>query len=601
MNAKQNYTGRSERYARELQKLQPLFRLTAPFRLLTFVATIILLLFFIKSKMDPVFLYAAAATLSLFILGVIWDLYLVTRQKDLQTRLQINRDELRCLEHDFVHLDPGSELSSLQPELAGDFDLFGRGSLFQYLNRCVSAEGRQRFARELVSGSRDSTHILRRQSAIAELAALPAYLENFRTYGLLAKAETNEVERLRRWLNQAPSPSTVRHRMAQVWPLVIGAWIVATALGHIPGNFLFLPVLLALGLVGSRLTQTNKLHQQLSKNAQTLQKYARLIRLVEEQAFSAPHLQALQSAFKQEEQNASTHLQRLFKLLDRFDYRGNLMVGLLLNTLLLFDFRMVHALERWKTQHREQLPKWLDTLARLDALNSYAIFAYNQAQQVCYPQPEASDFIFDGKDLKHPLLPYQQAVGNDLQFEGRPKVLTITGANMAGKSTFLRTLAVNLLLAMNGAPVCARSLRFHPCDLRSSINIRDSLAQHESYFYAELKRLQSIVAHVEKQPDTLVILDEILRGTNSMDKHKGSYGLLEKFLALQTVVVIATHDLGIGELATQYPGRAENHCFEVALDNNELVFDYRLHPGVSQKLNASFLMQKMDLIPKTEE
>src|SRR5690554_1784848 len=388
MNAKQNYCARSERYARELQKLQPLFRLTAPFRLLTFVATIILLLFFIKSKMDPVFLYAAAATLSLFILGVIWDLYLVTRQKDLQTRLQINRDELRCLEHDFVHLDPGSELSSLQPELAGDFDLFGRGSLFQYLNRCVSAEGRQRFARELVGGSRDSAHIRNRQAAIAELAALPAYLENFRTFGLLAKAETNEVERLRHWLRQAPVPTSTLHRLAQFWPLIIGAWLLGTSLGSIPGNFLFIPLLLALGLVGSKVRQTNQIHQQLTNNANTLQKYARLINLVQEQDFQSVHLKELQNVFGHDQQKADSHLEDLFKLLERFDYRNNLIVALLLNVLFLFDFRMVQALERWKKRHKDQLPLWLNSLAHLDSLNSFAIFAYNNTGKVCYPVPE---------------------------------------------------------------------------------------------------------------------------------------------------------------------------------------------------------------------
>lgn len=600
MNPRENYRGRSERYARQLKALQPLFRLTAPLRLLTFVAATALLLLFIKSQLNPAYLYGAAAAFSLFILGVIWDLFLVGRQKELKTRLQINKNELRCLEHDFTHLDPGSELSGLQPELAGDFDLFGPGSLFQYLNRTVTAEGRKGFAQDLVTGSRDSNHIRNRQAAIAELAALPAYLENFRTFGLLAKAETNEVERLRQWLRQAPVPTSTLHRLAQFWPLIIGAWLLGTSLGSIPGNFLFIPLLLALGLVGSKVRQSNQIHQQLTNNANTLQKYARLINLVQEQDFQSVHLKELQNVFGHDQQKADSHLEDLFKLLERFDYRNNLIVALLLNVLFLFDFRMVQALERWKKRHKDQLPLWLNSLAHLDSLNSFAIFAYNNTGKVCYPVPEDSDFVFSGQALKHPLLPYHQAVGNNLHFEGRPKVLTITGANMAGKSTFLRTLATNLLLAMNGAPVCALSLRFHPCDLRSSINIRDSLAQNESYFYAELKRLKSIVAHVEKQPNTLVVLDEILRGTNSMDKHKGSYELLEKFLSLKAVVVIATHDLGIGELARNYPGLAENHCFEVALDNDQLLFDYQLHPGISQKLNASFLMQQMGLTTKRE-
>jgi DNA mismatch repair ATPase MutS len=167
---------------------------------------------------------------------------------------------------------------------------------------------------------------------------------------------------------------------------------------------------------------------------------------------------------------------------------------------------------------------------------------------------------------------------------------------MAGKSTFLRTLSINLILAMNGAPVCARGFRFIPCDLLSSIKIQDSLSNNESYFYAELVRIREIIDHVQTNPRTLVVLDEILRGTNTRDKQTGSRGLLEKLISLNAVVLVATHDLALGELEKNYPDVVTNNCFEVELTNDQLIFDYKLKPGISQKLNASYLMKKMGII-----
>ncbi|MGM0375651.1 MAG: MutS-related protein, partial [Bacteroidota bacterium] len=311
--------------------------------------------------------------------------------------------------------------------------------------------------------------------------------------------------------------------------------------------------------------------------------------------FRSSFLKEKQSSFRDGKKCAGEALKNLFGLLEKFDYRLNLIMGALLNIFFLFDFHILFALEKWKTQHREEVPAWFDALAEIDALTGYATFSFNNGERLVFPDVQTGDFTLNAKGVGHPLLTKEECVANDVSFGGQPKVLVITGANMAGKSTFLRTLAINLILGMNGAPVCAEAFRFTPCDIRSSINIRDSLVRHESYFYAELQRLKSIAEHVESNPGTLVILDEILRGTNSRDKHHGSMGFLEKLISLNAVVVVATHDLEIGSLETKYPEVATNYCFEVELEGNQLTFDYQLKPGISQKLNASFLMKKMNL------
>jgi hypothetical protein len=590
-----HYSTRVKAYSAQLSQLARYFRFTAPVRLLTFAGLVISGLWFIKSKFDDTFIWLSIGFLVLFVLAVIWDLRLVRKQRTLKARLKVNEDELKYLQHQYSDFDDGSDLAKYAPELSGDFDLFGSGSLFQYLNRCVTEQGRTLLGQELAKEKRASEHIKKKQESIKELSENPEFIEDFRSLGLQATMESNEIKKLKEWLN-SPAPNTCFIKWAGVvWPFLMVGWIVATSLGFISPNLIFIPILTPLLLVDRKKKTTQKSHDLLGRSAKTLEKHAGLISLVENHRFSGELLCSLQQQLAVKDKTASRVLKKLFKLLERFDFRLNLIVGTLVNILFLFDFHMLVALEKWKTSHKTDVPEWFDAIARLDAMTGFAVFAFNNQVNTVLPEVLDVPFTYEAKNLKHPLLPDSECVGNDISFSGQPKIMIITGANMAGKSTFLRTLTVNLILGMNGAPVCAREMRFSPADIRSSINIRDSLARHESYFYAELQRLKTIVDHVEQNPNTFIVLDEILRGTNSLDKHNGSLGLLEKLIGLNAIVVIATHDLGLGELEQKYPKTVKNYCFEVELEGNQLAFDYKIKPGVSQKLNASFLMKKMGL------
>ncbi|WP_010665109.1 MutS-related protein [Marinilabilia salmonicolor] len=591
----QYYSARTKEYSAQLAKLARYFRFTAPARLLTFAGLIISALWFIKSKFDDTFIWLFLGFLVLFVLSVIWDLRLVRKQRTLKARFKVNENELKVLQHQFSEFDDGSDLTTTAPELSGDFDLFGAGSLFQYLNRCVTDQGRTLFAHELTKGERSSEEIRKRQESIAELSENPEFIEQFRALGLQTKLEKDEIRKLKEWLQSPPLKISVLKWAGRIWPFLFAVWITATALGHIAPNLIFIPIILPLFIVGRKSKTIQQAHNLLGRSAQTLKKYAGLIQLVESQSFSTKLLRSLQRQLTIKNKTASRILKELFKLLERFDFRLNLIMGPLLNILFLFDFHILVSLEKWKATHKDNVPGWFEAISKLDAMTGFAVFAFNNRNKTSFPEVVDTPFTYEAKDLKHPLLPDAECVGNDISFSGQPKILIITGANMAGKSTFLRTLTVNLILGMSGAPVCAGKMQFSPCNIRSSINIRDSLARHESYFYAELQRLKAIINHVKTQPNTFVVLDEILRGTNSLDKHNGSYGLLEKLISLNAIVVIATHDLGIGELEKQYPGTAHNYCFEVELEEDQLAFDYKLKPGVSQKLNASFLMKKMGL------
>ena len=591
----QYYSARTKEYSAQLAKLARYFRFTAPARLLTFAGLIISGLWFIKSKFDDTFIWLSLGFLVLFVLAVIWDMRLVRKQRTLKAQLKVNDDELKYLQHQYSEFDDGSDLAATAPELSGDFDLFGAGSLFQYINRCVTDQGRRFFANELTKGKTTTEAIRKRQESIKELSEAPEFIEQFRALGLQTNMEKDEIKRLKEWLQSPALQIPVLKWAGRIWPFLMAGWISLTALGFIAPNLIFIPIVLPLLIVGRKSKTIQQAHNLLGRSAQTLKKYAGLIRLMETHTFSAQLLSSLQKQLTVKNKTASRILKELFKLLERFDFRLNLIMGPLLNILFLFDFHMLVSLEKWKATHKDNVPDWFEAISKLDAMTGFAVFAFNNQEKTSFPEVIETPFTYEALALKHPLLPDAECVANDISFSGQPKILIITGANMAGKSTFLRTLTVNLILGMSGAPVCAQQMRFSPCDIRSSINIRDSLARHESYFYAELQRLKGIVDHVKAQPNTFVVLDEILRGTNSLDKHNGSYGLLEKLISLNTIVVIATHDLGIGELEKQHPETAHNYCFEVELEGDQLAFDYKLKPGVSQKLNASFLMKKMGL------
>ncbi|PWE00286.1 MutS-related protein [Marinilabilia rubra] len=595
METKQFYKQRIKEINSHLNKLNKYLRFTPPARLLSFVGLVAMGLWLVKSRFDDTYLLLSLLFLVLFILAVVWDLKLARKQKMLKARLKVNEDELKYLNHEYKKFDGGGDLSELNPELSGDFDLFGKGSLFQYLNRTITRPGRNLLASQLSQPEKSAEIIEARQEAIRELSEKNTFREDFRAYGALAGIETNEAERLEEWLDTPVDHSLWIKWAGWLWPGFLTALIIGTIFDYLNSSLLIVPIFGAFFLTGRKSKATQQAHDQLGKSAKTLRKYSQLLALIEKFKVTSSFLVSLQKTVNSSEKRSSEILKKLFLLLEKFDYRLNMIMGFVLNVLFLFDFHMIMALDRWKSQHKDNARKWSSSLSEMDALISMATFAFNNSSHTIFPEIRNGEFTFEGKDLRHPLIPLSEVVGNDLSFSGQPNILVITGANMAGKSTFLRTLAVNMILGMNGAPVCARQMSFTPSDVRSSINIRDSLAKHESYFYAELQRLKSIAEYVKKNPKTLVIMDEILRGTNSLDKHNGSYGLLKKLISLNAVVLIATHDLGIGELENEYPGIATNYCFEVELVQDKLAFDYKLKPGISQKQNASFLMKKMGL------
>jgi hypothetical protein len=386
--------------------------------------------------------------------------------------------------------------------------------------------------------------------------------------------------------------------------LALAGWIVPDFPGlrevigayRLPGS---LPLLLFLGnlaLAAANLRHTNLEQQQLGRRSRVLQTYASLLQAIEDSPWESDWWQTRRARLRdQQGQRASEAIGELADLTYFFDQRLNAIAGILLNGMLLWDFRYLIKLERWRETHREGLSVWFETLAEVDALNSLARLAHNRPE-LSWPQMGEGAFRLQAEDLGHLLLPPEGRVDNAVSISQPGEFLIITGANMAGKSTFLRTMGVNLILAQIGAPVCAKAYELVPIEMITSVRATDSLTDHESYFYAELKRLKRVIDKLKEGQPVFIIVDEMLRGTNSRDKQEGSRRFIEQLIHLQGVGLVATHDLSLGTLAEAYPGQARNYRFEVDIKDDELFFDYRLREGISQNLNATFLMQKMGIM-----
>ena len=512
-----------------------------------------------------------------------------------ETKQQLCQSELKGIDYDFSDFDGAADEIDAEHSFSLDLDLFGDRSLFQSMNRTVTLGGRKRLAAWLKSPLDHKDAILRRQTAVRELAAHPERFQHFYALGKMKQGKTEDYRNLARL-----SEGTAFFLNSNVWRallwIVPAGWIIligGNLMGWIAESWIGLYLVVALAIAYARAGQVAKLYAQVDKIDIILSTYSDLLRTLEDEHFEAAELQAIRQKLWNGERKASDSLKTLSRHIGALNQRFSL-AGLILNILYLRDTRQAIALEQWKQRHREDTTRWLDALADADAYYSLGNFAFNHPDYT-YPVIAEHYFQMQGKELGHPLLRRDVCVKNDVEIPTCPWFLIITGANMAGKSTYLRTVGVNYLLACIGVPVCADSLTVYPAHLVTSLRTSDSLAGNESYFFAELKRLKMIIDRLQSGERLFIILDEILKGTNSADKQRGSLALMKQLVALQSCGIIATHDLVLGTLEGEFPNRIRNYRFEADIHDNELTFSYRLREGVAQNMNACFLMRKMGI------
>lgn len=552
----------------------------------------------------PIFIFGPISwfTLIISLSAIILFFFLVKKNIQLEKTKKktailkkLTEDELLALNHQFSHFKNGAEFLNTDHFFSYDLDLFGEGSLFQFINRASTISGQQKLADWLIKPSIVKEEIAQKQDAIRELSQIPEWRLNFLANGQMFDDTTAMHNEILSWseLELELKNAVSIKWMLYVIPLLTLISIVPAALG-ITNLFVWIMVLAQWLFLYFFWKQIKQYFQFFGRKSELLSKYMQLLRFIEEKDFQSVLLNELQKEVRQPD-SASTVFQQLKSLVEQFEYRQNILVGFFLNSVFLWDIRCVYKLWNWHNLHHKKLADWLDVISETDAIISLANFANNHPRFV-YPEIIENDFIFKASEMGHPLLHEHKRVCNDFEIEGLSKVMIVTGANMAGKSTFLRTVGVNLILARTGAPVCAEKMVFTPIEIYTNMRTTDSLLKDESYFFAELKRIKGVLDLLQKGERIFVILDEMLKGTNSVDKLNGSKELIRKLIELKAVSLVATHDLKLSEMENNYPGDVFNKCFEIRINDNELVFDYKLYDGVTKTMNATFLMKKMGII-----
>lgn len=595
MNPENHYTERLSLTKGQLQQVKKqIFRISM-LRLTLFIAGVAGIYFFFSQT--PLLIICICLTfLPLFILVKIHNHFFI-RKEWLETQARIIQEELQALSGDYSSFEDGKEYVNPEHPYSFDLDIFGRRSLFQSINRTCTFFGKDRLAKWLQNHLHKKTSIEKRQEMVREISEHTLFREQFRVAGLVHHGQSSDAEKIQAW---SQSPAQYLHAgwvKAFIWgvPVINSLLLITSLIGWTSFSCLGLSFGIFLVLSFGIIKRATYIQETYGKQLKSLNGYARLIALAKAEDWKSADMLELMERFNLNGQSPVQALQQLSKELDRLDLRNNQFLYVLLEGSIFFQLQEIVRIERWKVRYGQYISEWLETVGELDALCSLGTFAYNHPQYT-YPELTEKPFCFLATQMGHPLMPVSQCVKNDATIPSRPFFLIITGANMAGKSTYLRTIGVNYLLACVGSPVCCERLKLHPNQLITSLRTSDSLSDNESYFFAELKRLKRIINLLNQGQQLFIILDEILKGTNSMDKQKGSFDLIRQFMQLKANGIIATHDLLLGSLIKQFPEEIRNYCFEADIKDNELTFSYKQREGVAQNMNACFLMKKMGII-----
>ncbi|MFW5804192.1 MAG: MutS-related protein [bacterium] len=512
--------------------------------------------------------------------------------------VKINEQEERAVQYDYSFSNGGDKYISIQHPFTYDLDVFGEGSVFQVINRTVTLKGEKLLAHILQEPRYHIQEILKSSEAIKELSNEIDFLQDFLAEGMFFSEIDHQEKEIKMWLDEKDWLLNKWYTNLLVWimPSFTVLTLILAIFEILPYILFFTMGILQLTISGLNIKKVNQVHEKLDKKYALIIKHSRLIGLIQNKNFNSELLQDAKNSFLTGKKDASSVLKTFSKILNMFDSRMNLFVAIVFNGLFLWDLRIVLQLEKWKKEYGEKVLTWLEGTGKFDAYISLSIFAHNHPQYSYPILKEENHFIFNAMQLGHPLIPSEKRVDNDLSMEKWGSFVVITGANMSGKSTFLRAVGLNSILAMAGLPVCALKFEFSPVPVFTSMRTNDSLQKNESYFYTELKRIKAMLDQIEKDHKVFILLDEILKGTNSIDKQKGSKAILEKLIRSKSSGIIATHDLSLGELEKNYPNELSNKCFEIDINDSNMKFDFKLREGITRHMNAILLMKKMGIL-----
>lgn len=595
-NRQKEFEQRAAAYAEQEQKAAGKSKTVSWLRVVVFVAGAITAWLFFRDGNTSAGIISIVGFYILFILVMRWHSRLDYRYKQLQLLGKLNLQEIDRLQGKLHTFDDGIAFKDDHHPYTSDLDIFGPDSLFQLMNRSVTSIGKLRLAQWFRQAA-PAPEVLRRQEAVAELAKpdQQEWLQQAIVKPMHYKHLNENTQEFFDWLRAQDLYKAHPWLKLLVFVLpvltlaAIAAWFYGYS-GYIAGGFLAVQYLLGLKFQKQR----DDYYDKSIGMYEAMQSYTDQLRHIEPYTFKAPLLEDIRTGLYKGSTPVSTAIGKVATIIDYFSWRLSTLMSFFLNSILMWDLVWIYRLENWKVQHLDQVENSLDLLAEFEALTSMAAFQYAQPH-FAIPELSAIPFELEAERLAHPLIFSVERIANDFRMQGAGKTIVVTGSNMSGKTTFLRTVGINMVLAFMGAAVCARRLKVAPAQVYTAMRTADNLAENTSSFYAELKRLRILLNMTEGEEPVFYLLDEILKGTNSRDRHAGAMALIRQLHRRNASGLISTHDLELGAMEQELPGSVENFSFNSTIEGDKILFDYTLQRGICRSFNASKLMQLMGI------
>ncbi len=561
------------------------------------IACGIFFMYLVAAASQDIYILLLGASILVFAVPAVVHEVFIRKRNFIQLIRTLNEMEIQALNYAYPDFANGQNFVDLDHPYSSDLDIFGPRSVFHFINRTATVFGSENLAHWLQNPPPDPVPEVpkSRQQAVQELSTRIELRQRILALGCQSQVSLPKPNAFPLLMQE---PNLVMSNSLLIGAIHLFPLITLGAAGlMLAGLHWGFPLgLLILQSLFNRRTRKriHRIHILASQNARIFRAYAQIIREIENAPFQSPLLNEMHDMLQAQDQPASRHIRALSRIAGFFEIRRSEILHPVLNGILLWDLHCVLRLERWKDSYAEKARGWLQVLGEFETLASFANLRFNFTDWV-FPEIQAKPGIYQAECLGHFLIPPQERVCNDVRSEREGSIQVITGPNMAGKSTFLKTLGVNMVLGLAGAPICARSCRMSYFRLYTSMKVSDSLDKQMSLFYAELQRLKKILERIVSGEPVFYLLDEMLKGTNAMDRQAGALALLRQLVGYHSSGVVATHDIELTKLDDAFPEKIRNFHFDGYVEGDQLRFDYKLKPGKCESFNALVLMRKIGI------
>jgi len=601
MNATAAYTERRDQARRTLEALDRTGGRLANLRTLAFLTFLALAALVIFDRVPRAVLAAAFASFAGYVALAVVHARVIGQEAREKVRKSLNERGLERLTGGW-HRFPEKGAAHL-PEghlYAADLDVLGQGSLFQRLDDTGTRAGEVQLAKWLLSAAPSASEVRARQGAVKELTALLDFRQALVTEARLAGQDKADPTRFIAWTEAPSFLGGIRWAWlaAHVLPVfTLGAGF-ASAFFDTPALPFWIGVVLQLGVVQLTKTPINRMWTALASGESGFVRFEETFAAIDRQTFTHPRLQALKAGVPSSGPTVSERLAKFARLMGFAELKTSGQMHPIINVLTLWDLHVLFRVERWRAQHGGGVRGWFDALAQLEALSAFAGYAFERPDDV-FPEVLDEGFVFEAEGLGHPLL--EHPVRNDVSLAGPGVALIITGSNMSGKTTLMRTMGLTTAMALAGLPVTATRFKIGKTQLLTSMRVKDSLERGVSYFYAEVQRIKLLLDTARAHRDAcLFLLDELFMGTNARERTLASKHLMRELLSLGAAGAVTTHDLALCELEQELPGQTRNVHFRDVIVEGEMTFDYTLRPGVVTTTNALEVLRRAGVVVPDE-